>query len=56
VARFFRQQQARAAAGHWQLLQLAATATPGTFKAWVLVDSALYAGVTRGTGSLNLKP
>jgi hypothetical protein len=44
VARFFRQQQARAAATHWQLLQLAPTAVPGTFRAWVLVDTALYAG------------
>ncbi|GBF92637.1 hypothetical protein Rsub_05251 [Raphidocelis subcapitata] len=43
VARFFRQQQARAAASHWQLLQLAPTAVPGTFRAWVLVDAALYA-------------
>jgi hypothetical protein len=44
VASFFRQQQARAAATHWQLLQLAPTSVPGTFKAWVLVDTALYAG------------
>ncbi len=34
--------QALAANSHWQLLQLAPTAEPGTFKAWVLVDSALY--------------
>ena len=43
AAQFFRQQQARAAAAHWQLLQLAPTGVPGTFKAWVLADQAMYA-------------
>jgi hypothetical protein len=27
---------------HWQLLQLAPTATPGEFKLWALADTALY--------------
>lgn len=42
VGRFFRQQQAVATHSHWQLLQLAPSPTPGTFKLWALVDSALY--------------
>jgi hypothetical protein len=42
VGRFFRQQQAVATHGHWQLLQLAPTGTPGLFKLWALADSALY--------------
>jgi hypothetical protein len=42
VGRFFRQQQAVATHSHWQLLQLAPSPTPGLFKLWALVDSALY--------------
>ncbi|KAF8072990.1 POL2A [Scenedesmus sp. PABB004] len=42
VGRFFKQQQAAAAASHWQLLQLAPTSTPGLFKLWALVDAALF--------------
>lgn len=40
---YFRQQQTAAAHAHWQLLQLAPTSVPGTFKAWALVDNSLYA-------------
>lgn len=43
VGAFFKQQQAAAAASHWQLLQLAPTPTPGVFRLWALADSALYA-------------
>lgn len=32
VEAFFRQQQVAAASTHWQLLQIAPTSTPGTFK------------------------
>lgn len=42
VASFFRQQQAVATHSHWQLLQIAPTATPGEFRIWALADSALY--------------
>lgn len=42
VGSFFRQQQAVAARSHWQLLQLAPSPTPGVFRLWALVDSALY--------------
>ena len=40
---YLRQQQAVAARSHWQVLQLAPTATPGVYKMWVLVDASLYA-------------
>lgn len=32
VEAFFRQQQVAAVSTHWQLLQIAPTTTPGTFK------------------------
>ncbi|DBA81285.1 TPA: hypothetical protein ACH3X2_006902 [Trebouxia sp. C0005] len=43
AAGFFRQQAAAATHTHWQLIQLAGTSTPGTFKAWVLVNKQVYA-------------
>lgn len=43
VGRLLRQQERAAASAHWQLLQLADTATPGVFKAWLLADSKLFA-------------
>ncbi|KAK9824549.1 hypothetical protein WJX72_011249 [[Myrmecia] bisecta] len=43
VGAFFRQQAAAATHTHWQIVQFAPTAVPGTFKAWVLADSRLYA-------------
>lgn len=43
VGQFFRQQQAAATAMHWQIISLAPSPTPGTFKAWVMIDTTLWA-------------
>ncbi len=43
VGAFLRQQQAAATSTHWQLVALSPTQHHGLFKAWVLVDSNLWA-------------
>ena len=42
VDAFFRQQAAAVTQGHWQILQLAKTHTPGVLHAWVLSGGGMY--------------
>ncbi len=42
VGSFFRQQAAAVTQGHWQILQLAQTHTPGLLHAWVLAGNGMY--------------
>lgn len=43
VGEFLRKHQTSVTHSHWQILQLVATSTPGTYKCWVVVDQGLYA-------------
>lgn len=42
VGSYFRQQAAAATQGHWQILQLAQTHTPGLLHAFVLAGNGMY--------------